>query len=870
MNTDSPFTQFSVALSRSAQNFAPLKPLSDLLKNKQPNLKNPTRFEQSFREWYTAKLNYEKAARDEMISVANLVALFRRGQQILERRPYGQPGYYVRPIKDDNAYRQTAMNFMNFHSAVCESKIIASNPNVNMRAADDTPEAITAAQACRPVVDCYETEWYTARFSRREAIRLLTDGMFIHQVRWNPFKGGYSIGQRSVSYKDVQLDSGEGRCADCGHEGEAEEFEQADFGHKCQCGSEAVDVRPPRMQKLAQIGMGPQQPMGEPELISSPFAAWHWDLTRDLECSSWAIKRQYITQGVVNLMLGNVVIPDSQSSQDYGLEMMRSLAYSGQAFQGASRKGTYGYGRSVSDWEKRPTMFEAWLDADEQAVLECDEGETVCGITMPKGRVSDFFRGEPICVVGLNDGAAIVGTYAKESQKYEVITCQWFMDAESGAGRGMEDTAAVQKRFNAVDGQVYQGLATTATPPVFVDLRMLKEDQSQYLFKPGVNHDVNLSMLPVGMKLPDAIYMPQPGSVNQQYIAYGYQHLKQMADISSLAVEFSETLLSIDNRTATGAQITAALANSLYGPMLMSKGESRVSIAEKVVCLTAKHGVAGRYYPGKGAAQGRMVSGKDLKGKVIFELVQNSQLPVTPFSQQTDVRVFLETFGGAEMAATIRKSDPAFFRATSAPFNINFGNEDEDDVSNRCLERLEQMKQNLQTGVDDPQMLVDLLQPPVSVVEPQHKEKADWWSRYLDLDASQKAPQVLRQAAESMYWLHMNNAAQKQLPVAANEGLIQGVGAAAMQAPTALGASALQQQQPEPQVEDKLMEIEADVAMDQAKHESDLQMKQMESQTQLAVAKQQGANQLAATKLAGQNQLKVERAKPKPIVRKTA
>lgn len=867
MNPTTHFTQLSVALARKSPNFAPRKPIEETIRNRKLPT-TPTKFEQSFKEWYQHKLNYEKVARDEMVSMAQLVALFRKGQQLLQRNPSGV-GYYVRPIQNDDTFRQTAMNLMSFHAQVCEAKIIASNPNVNMRPGDDTPEAIAAAQACRPTVDYYEADWYTSKFSRREAIRLLTDGMFIHQVRWNPFKGEMQVAERTVSRQEQQIDPGTGMCADCQYEAEAEEFEPTDYGHKCpHCGSEAVDVKPPVMQSMAQIGMGQPKPVGEPELISSAFASWHWDLSKQLEESTWAIKRQKITQGDINLMLGDVTIPDSQSSGDYGLDVLHALAYAGQAFQGSSSV-TQNRGNN-SLWDKQPTMFEAWLSPDEQALLECDEGETICGVTMPKGRVSNFFKGEWICVAGLNDSALIVGTHKGESHQDEVVTAQWFMDAESGAGRGMEDTAAVQRRFNAVDGHIYKGLATTATPPVFVDMRMIKEDNGKYLFTPGVNHDVNLSVLPVGMKLPDAIYMPQPGAVSQQYIQYGGQFLRQMFQLSALVTEFTDGLIGVDNRTATGAQITAALANSLYGPMLMSKGESRVEIAKKIVRLVGKFGVAQRFFPGKANARGRSVSGSDLKGKVIFELVQNSQLPVTPFSQQTDIRVALESLGGVEGFLTLKQAEPAMFRQLLKPFNVQIEAQDADVVSTLCLERLEQMKLALQAGVDDPNMLVQMLQPPVSMYEPKQKEKQTWWADWLDLDSAQKAPLVLRQTAEAMYNLHLNYETQRQMPEAANTGLVQGIGAAAAQAPTALGGAMLQQQQPEPQVEDKSLEIESKMVMDEAKHKTDLELKEMEGETQRDVARIQGENAEKTTKLAGENAVKVAKAKPKPKATKAA
>jgi hypothetical protein len=219
--------------------------------------------EAAIKELYQYRLDLEKAAWNSHIAMAQLVSLFRKGQQLLQRRPFGAPGYYVRPLtdNDDTTMKQTAMNLMGFFSQACESKVIASNPTVSMRPGDDTPEAIAAASACRPVVDFYETEWYTVPFSRREAIRFLTDGMVIHQVRWNPFLGGYTINEREVTHEDVTTDSGGGSCLDCEFEGDAQSF-QGQYAPTCpECQSPAVDVRQPITQKLARIGMGQSKPV---------------------------------------------------------------------------------------------------------------------------------------------------------------------------------------------------------------------------------------------------------------------------------------------------------------------------------------------------------------------------------------------------------------------------------------------------------------------------------------------------------------------------------------------------------------------------------------------------------------------------------
>lgn len=855
------FTQLSIPLARNSKNYAPIKPLQKLLQDKKPP-KGGTPFEQAVRKVYQERMSYMQSAWYELYSMAQLVALFREGQQLLVKRPYGI-GWYVRPVANDDTYRQTALNMMGFHSAICESKINASNPSVNMRAGDDSPQAIAAAQASRPVVDYYETEWYTSKFSRREAIDLLTNGMFIHRVRWNPFKGGWSVQERQVSQVQKRSDQGYGECAECGHVGDAVDNEGTEiFGEQCpECGSGAVDVKPPTMINLSQIGMGASRPIGEPELIRTPFQGWRWDLSKDLEESSWAIYRQRITQGVVNLMLGDVVIPDTDSSDDKGLEILHALAYAGQAFQGQSSQMSYGSGR---DNDRRPTMCEFWLSPEDMAEIPIEEGMTISGETLPKGKMSSFFH-EPVCIVGLNDMTTVVGVYANESQKSETITGQWIMQSDSGAGRGMQDTAAVQKRSNAVDGQIYQGLAMTATPAILTDSRFLHDDQDEYLFTPGKNVGINMSLLPPNLGLKDAFFLGNPGNVSQQYITYGTQYLQQVANMSSFAVEFSD-LLSIDNRTATGAQISANLANSLYGPMLATKAQARVTIAKRIVELVAKHDATERYFPGKGNAQGRSVSGRSMQARVVFELVENSELPTTPFSRQQDIRVFFESYGGAPVAAQLRKTDPDFFRATSKPFNIDWGNDSDDDISTLCLDRLEQMKLNLQAGVDDPKMLAENINPPIEVIEPRHKDKADWFAGWLDLKQGQEADVTLRKAVVEVYWLHLNYETQKQIPPSLNAGIVAAAGAA----PAALGQAALQQQQQPPQQEDKSQEIESKVAIESEKRKTELQTKQMEGETARSVAEIQGESQLENTKLQGKNQIATEKVKPKPIVRPAA
>lgn len=865
------FTALSVPLSRTTPNLAPAKPIADAIRNKKVN-KNPTKFEEAFRKWYQAKTNYEKVSRDEAISMGQLVALFINGDQLLQRRPWG-PGYYVRQLAGDDTYQQKAINVMRFYYQCCETKFTSSNPTVTMRPGGDEPIDTASAQAARPVVDYRESQFYTSKFSRRECLYGATNGMFIHRVRWNPFKGEWMAQSRSVSQQSVKSDDGWGECAECQHQDIASEFPETPTGDQCpNCGSAAVDMRRPQMQNLPQVSIGAPRPIGEPEIIQTPFAGWYWDMAKDLEESPWAIYVQRVTPGAISLMLGDLTLPDTSSSDNKGLDVVHALAYGGQAFAGStgtSQRQTY---------DKRPTMSEAWVPDEEYADWEIEEGETICGMKMPGGKMKNSFKG-PICVVSMNDASLIVGTYANETHQDEVVTGQWFMKSDSGGGRGLQDTAAVNKRLNAVDGQVYQGLAGTATPAIMVDRSILRDAaQSDYLFKPNTTIDVNLNLLPPGLGLKDAFALGTPGNVNQQYIQYGSVYLKDMLQVTSLVTEFSD-FMSIDNRTATGAQITSALANSLFGPLLQTKGEARVRIAKIIVKLEAKYGSQSRYFPGKEGVRGRNVGRQDLRGKVIYELEQNSELPTTSFSKQADIRSLIESMGGIEGMLMLKAQDPAMFRSFVAPFNIHVESEDADVISTICLERLEQMEANLDAGVDDPMMLVDSIRPPVSQYEPKHIEKRDWWGAWLDLDTSRKAPLTIRQAAEQMYIKHQNFDTQLKMPQAVNKGLVAGTEIAATQAPSALGQMALQGGQPgQPdQAADHAHETEQnerDRALEDQHHEDDqsheMQKATLQARTAQIVAEIQGQTAIETTRLAGDNAVRAAKAKPKPKAAKAA
>lgn len=783
------------------------KPILDLRDGQK---KQQSTIHDAVKKLYLAKLKEESATWDEWLSWKSLIVLYCRGEYFLQKNPR-TPGYYVRPVADA-ANRQKAANLINTYRHMCLSKITSTNPNVRIAAGDDDPRSIASAQNARPLIDYWESQFYKARHNQRSGLHKLNAGISITRVRWNPLAQGPTAPRYSIEDgDDLQLGGGYGECLDCDHQGEASEFQNPDleYGAQCpQCQSNSVDVSMPAKAPMSQVKQTGMENFGAPEISLVPLESCRWDLTKDFEVSDWGIIRHAIKPGDVRILIGDAILPDTESSDVRGLEMLRNLAYPGNAVEGAKRSH-----------DKSPTACEFWVSPSDLAELETEGGKTVDGEDLPAGRLDKVYGNKPVCFVALNDMSLIIGTYHEHTGGEQIVTGQWQVEADSGAGRGIQDSTATQRRYGRWDGHIDQGLAATASPGVGIDKRLVDDDQSGVIFKPGTTIKLNLTQMPPEYKLAQGIHMFQPGTMNNQAIEYGQKHLMDMFQLQTFNLEFSDNLMNVDPRTLGGSQLASNLANSLYGPVGQIIGEERVAIAEKIYKLVKRYDPVGRFYPGKNGSRGRTISGKDLEGNLVFELVEDSVVPTTPFTRRQDLGSFVTSMGGITEIANGMSTIPAIMREFAKVANVKLEAEDADTVSTICLQRLEQMEEKLKVGVYDPKELVASIKPQPSSVEPKQKEKRDWWSAWLDLPGGLEAPLPMRQAAEEMYWLHENMESKKGAQLATNAGLVQGAGQAAAMAPAAMGQKALEDDQGEP---DPAQEAEAKRALqdDQQQHEA--------------------------------------------------
>jgi len=814
----------SPLLARAGANLALAKPILDLRDGQK---KQQSKIHEAVRKLYLAKLKEEQATWDAWISWKSLIIHYCRGDYILQKNPR-TPGYYVRPVADA-ANRQKSANLINTYRHMCLSKITSTQPNVRIGPGDDDPRSIASAQNARPVIDYWESQFYKARYSQRSGLHKLNAGISITRVRWNPLAQGPAAPRYSIEDgDDFQLGGGHGECLDCDRQGEAAEFQNPDleYGGQCpKCGSNAVDVSPPAKAPMAKIGMAGVENFGAPEISLIPLEGCRWDLTKDFEESDWGIIRHRITPGDIKILLGDAILPDTESSDLRGLQQLHNLAYPGNAVEGAKRV-----------YDKSPTVCEFWVSPNNLAELETEGGKTLDGEDLPPGRLDKVYGSKPVCFVGLNDMSLIIGTYHEHTGREQLVTGQWQVEADSGAGRGIQDATATQRRYSRWDGHIDQGLAATATPGVGIDKRLLDDDQSGHVFKPGTTVKLNLTQMPPDFNLSKALYVFQPGSINNQAIEYGQRHLMDMFQLQTFNLEFSDNLMNVDPRTLGGSQLASNLANSLYGPVGQIIGEERVSIAEKIYKLVKRYDPVGRFYPGKNGSRGRTVSGKDLEGSLIFELVEDSIIPTTPYTRRQDLGSFVTSMGGITEIANGLSTIPNVMREFAKVANVKLEAEDADTVSTICLQRLEQMEEKLKVGVVDPQELVASIKPQPSAVEPKQKEKRDWWSAWLDLPEGLEAPLPLRQAAEAMYWLHENFESKKGAALATNAGLVQGAGQAAAMAPAAIGQKMLEGGQQQGGADPAELEAERARQEDEHHHEAATQAIQLKNERDIKAA----------------------------------
>jgi hypothetical protein len=369
----------------------------------------------------------------------------------------------------------------------------------------------------------------------------------------------------------------------------------------------------------------------------------------------------------------------------------------------------------------------------------------------------------------------------------------------SGAGRGQADVVEVQKRFNKLDSQALAFMDASATPGVLFDKNLMGSDEMGYIGSPRANIPVDLSQLPEGHKLSDSVLQMHPQSVPGQMIQYTQQFLSTAFAMTSMVTEFNNGgILGQENHTARAAMIADANANSVFGPLLAVKGETRQRVAEITTELYREFFPLKRYFPlgGEYSQQpGMWLSGADLAADIRFEITRESELPQSSLTKQDRLTEFFGVFGGYPMYEEAKLRNPAQVGEMSKLWNINLQSSGIDVTAQICRKRLEQMKAGLEslmpmvaqsqqainpmTGQPmpaiDPQAIIQFIQPPISMMEKDHPGKMNWWQVWLDTDEGQDSPLEERAAVEGVIQIHYQYSGFQMSAMAAQQGQAQNV-----------------------------------------------------------------------------------------------
>lgn len=855
--------------SASQHNYAPSQPLQLLGRDSS----QPSDFLwDALKDRFRYHLNIEKENWQEMLTAGEQNANFISGKHFLMPSLY-RPGAWV-PYQMPNANAQKrAVNITQIYSTMCLSKWLSSNPDVKVDPAISTDEAEQAAAGATVIVDRYEREFYEGDRNIQEGMQGMCWGSYVWRIFPDTGKQIAMAVREVFENREIELGDGYGQCGECDFAGTAKDFPQVLNGnqamHVCpKCDSEA-HVTPPAKGMVPTVVDKQQVPIFDLSAEIVPFTNVRWDLQHTFPDSPWAIIRKRTNLGVIKAVYGNVKIPSIGTGSDIGLDIAEKLAYSGNPTAGYS--GTTG---------KRPTLYkepvtieEHWMSPGDYAdiVLNADT-ETICGETIPKGPLVKTFP-DGILVQGLNEMSVIFGIF-KEKHKDYTTQGVWYSKAMSGAGRGLSDLVEVNKILNADHAQIHNYLRSVSTPAMGVLVGALgDENRQQYLGTPGANIPLDTSIFPEGTKMHDIVApLFQPQSVPGQMFDFTYNRTNELAQLLSHNTQFSAGLPGVNNKTATGARLTQQTSDALYTPPLSIKKGVRKRNAEIMVEQYCKHVPIERYFPLKGKygrMQGVSLAGAKIKRDMLqFSVLEGSEAPKNDEIDRERYTAFIAGFGGFEQYAIAKAEAPELVQSMERAFGIRAEAEKYNVVETVCLAMVKQMTQFAQM-TDDPKGIIAAIQPPVSPLEDNVKEKIKWLRAYLDQDDGREAPPHLRAAIGELITLYYTNDGAIETALAGAQGMAQ----AAAMAPAAIGQAALQQEMaqaqppPAPPPEPPPV-LSPDV---QLKTEAEMKRAQME-QKEAAKDRKQEAKEAEAErelKLKMQekdlkNKIAVQKAKPKP------
>ena len=550
-----------------------------------------------------------------------------------------------------------------------------------------------------------------------------------------------------------------------------------DQGMVCpDCGSPNIDIE--QAEPLEVETVQGYEDIERGDIVCEPVPAFELkhDLSERPQDSPYLIRRRRIRVPILQAKFPDLHIVDGKSD-NRGVQIEESLKRTSGANSGSVWSKDSGE-------EKAADFIQIWLDPCMYSRIQLkSDMQTLGGMTIPAGtKLAELFpTGMYLCFIEGIDG---VVELRDEHHKDYWVGESYRQRAVSSLGMGIEDIVEGNRQYDLVMSIIYTQLRTAAMPATLFDERLLPNGVSGYLGSLS-NIPVQLSSLD-DKRLQDAVYQLQPQPPTQAHFGYT-DKLNNYMQMASRVTEFSGGLPGVDNTTATGAEITQATAQSLFGPQLALKAEVDRRGAEIILELFKKYcidevwvSISGK----RGQMDGMWLKSADIGVDMFAEVVEDSYLPQTNHERRERWDAFLQRVGGLPGLKLALSEFPEQVEQLAEIFDVDLASADYTAAAEMCRLRIEQMSQAipmLQVGMSqmppvqmaqdpmsgemgmvpvDPmaeagQFLLGILQPPIELEEVGHMASIAYCRSWLTEDEGRDAPPELRAGVKAMIYQHL-------------------------------------------------------------------------------------------------------------------
>ncbi len=751
-------------LIRSPQRTPKIKGFSSVLKQLRKELKteNQSEWDSHLLKWLRTSLYYT-------------------GQQFLRKSTYGL-GYDSVPHGErDDVYIN---NKLRFNSDQVTVKWSQSEAELEFRPADtDDERAVGIARQGSLVYEHYARKFYTEAFLNTEAKLAQFCGNYARYFYYDALAKGGSYEQPQVENTQNQV-PGAQQCIDCGAAGPP-------TGSCPQCGSPNVQQIPGTSLESQSVTGYQNVQTGDLCCESVPFWELRFDLGRRLEDSPWLLRFRRVRVDELQQAYPEVNITRKPASetQTQIQDRLRRNAGTGQTSASYTRVDG-GHKDNFVDFEQW------WFDSCMLDFQIEKDTELANGQTIPAGSsLKDIFPDGLYCAFVSGIEAPV--DVRPECHRRFWVSGQFNPVPGRGLGDGIEDAIEPQRQHNMLGSLRYTHYRTTASPTIIVNGRMIQA--TGYIGKPGMTHVVKPGNLPEDGNVASAVSVipmpPLPGDFLQYQEA-----LSGEMQIATKAVDFSNALPGVDNRTATGATIGNNLAQSLHSPQLALRAEVDRASAYVILDLFKSFVPEERYLQIKGrygTVEGVWLRAADLQ-EVSFDInvKGHSYMPKSEQDRQQDLTNALTLIGGV---AGLQQAPRSLVQELAECYGVDFGDETLTAARRLAQIRLDQMKQafpqviqtmmlqmqNAQmTGMLPPgfdlnatvgQTLVQAIRPPVSAFEKGFADAVEFLATWLSTDEGIEAEPLLRAGVEMLMVSYTTASLEQQrINLAVSEALLVG------------------------------------------------------------------------------------------------